>query len=77
MTDIHALIHQNKGIFRMERINRKPLDTTHLASLIEPISPEVQIIFWYPKDLAHETARWIAKDFAVDLKKQITDSASS
>ncbi len=73
MTDIHALIHQNKGIFRMERLKRKPLNDPSLQSLSEPISPDAQIIFWYPKDLAYETARWLAKDFAVDLKRDLSD----
>lgn len=73
MNDIHALIHLNKGIFRMERLKRKPLDLTNLACLAEPIAADAQIIFWYPKELAHETARWLAKDFAVDLKRDLSD----
>lgn len=76
MKDIHALIHQSKGIFRMERLKRKPLDLSNLASLAEPIAADAQIIFWYPKDLAHETARWLAKDFAVDLKHELSDYTS-
>ena len=73
MTDIHAIIHQNKGVFRMERVMRRPLNDPNLLSFSEPISPDAQIIFWYPKDLAYDTARWLAKDFAVDLKRNLSD----
>ncbi len=72
MTDIHALIHQNKGVFRMERLSRKPVNDPDLLSFSEPISPDAQIIFWYHKDLAYDTARWLAKDFAVDLKRDLS-----
>lgn len=75
MTDIHALIHESKGIFRMERVKRKPLNDSNLLSFAEPISPDAQIIFWYSKGLAYETARWLAKDFAVDLKRELSNAS--
>ena len=74
MTEIHALIQYYKGAYHTERINRKPLNTSGLLMLSEPLAPNVQVIFWYPQDLSNDTARWLAKDFAVDLKRELANS---
>ena len=76
MTDIHALIHPVKGSYKTERIDRKPATNPNLLSFSEPISADCQVIFWYPKDLAYDTARWLAKDFAVDFKRDLLNQAN-
>ena len=73
MTDIHALIQRNRGSYQAERLSKKPANNPDLLSFSEPILPDCQVVFWYPKDLAYETARWLAKDFAVDLKRALSD----
>ncbi len=73
MTDIHALIQHVRGSYQAERISKKPANNPNLLSFSEPIAVDSQIVFWYPKDLAYETARWLAKDFAVDLKRALSD----
>ena len=73
MTDIHALIQRHRGAYQAERLNKKPANNPDLLYFSEPIAPDCQVIFWYPKDLAYETARWLAKDFAVDLKRTLSD----
>ena len=73
MTDIHALIQRYKGLYKAERLSKKPLHNPDLLCFSEPIAVDCQVVFWYPKDLAYETARWLAKDFAVDLKRTLSD----
>jgi hypothetical protein len=76
LTDIHALIYHAKGSYKTERIDRKPLDNTDLLTFSEPISADCRVIFWYPKELSYDTARWLAKDFAVDFKRDLLNQAN-
>ena len=76
LSDIHALIYYTKGSYKTERIDRKPAQNSDLLSFSEPIAVDCQVIFWYPKDLSYNTARWLAKDFAVDFKRELLKQAN-
>lgn len=76
MTDVHALIHPIKGLYKTERLDRKPINNSEMLSFSEPISADCQVIFWYPKELSYDTARWLAKDFAVDFKRDLLNQAN-
>lgn len=74
MTDIHALIEAVRGTYQPTRISKKPADHLNLLSFKEPILADCQVVFWYSKDIPYDTARWLAKDFAVDLKRALLNA---
>ena len=73
MINIYALTQFIRGNYQTRQVRDKPLDTYGLLSLTEPILDDCQLVFWYPKELSYETAKWLAKDFAVDLKRDLSD----
>ena len=73
MNTINALTESIRGNYQTRQVTNKAFNTNGLLSLKEPILEDCQLVFWYPKELSYETAKWLAKDFAVNLKTQLSD----
>ena len=73
MNTINVITASSREQYRTSRVKNKPYDTQGLASLTERILEDCQLVFWYPEELSIETARWMAKDVAVDLKRKLSD----
>lgn len=73
MNTIYALTESVRGNYQTSQVKNRPYHTHGLASLTEPILEDCQLVFWYPQELPIETARWMAKDMAVDLKRDLSN----
>ena len=72
MNTINVVTASAREQYRTSQVKNKPYDTQGLASLTEAILEDYQLVFWYPEELPIETARWMAKDIAVDLKRDLS-----
>jgi hypothetical protein len=75
VADIHAVAHYSKGSYQTARVDKKPALNLDMLSLNEPIAKNDQLVFWYPKALSLDTAKWLAKQLAVDLRQELSDHA--
>lgn len=73
MADIHAVAHSFKGTYQTSRVDKKPALDLDMLSLNEPVAKNDQLVFWYPKELSLETAKWLAKQLAVDLREELSN----
>lgn len=73
MNTIYAVTKSVRGTYQTSQGRNKPYNTHGLSSLTERILEDCQLVFWYPQELPIETARWMAKDIAVDLKRDLSD----
>ena len=73
MADIHAVTHCFKGTYQTSRVDKKPALDLDMLSLNEPVAKNDQLVFWYPKELSLETAKWLAKQLAVDLREELSN----
>jgi hypothetical protein len=73
MKTIYAVTESIHGNYQTSQVKNKPYPTHGLASVTETVLKDCQLVFWYPQELPVETARWMAKDVAVDLKRKLSD----
>jgi len=72
MSNIYALTESIRGKYQTRQVKNRPFNTQGLLSLEEPILENCQLVFWYPQGLSMETARWLAKEMAVNLKRKMS-----
>ena len=72
MTNIYALTQSIRGKYQTRQVTNRPFNVHGLLSLKEPILEDHQLVFWYPQELPIGTARWLAKEMAVNLKRKLS-----
>ncbi len=70
----HAMIQNVNGSNHVKTLHAIPAATNDLLSLEVVINHKHQLTVWFSKELPVETAQSLAKNFAEDMKKDLSDS---